>query len=79
MTVHLPGTSVAPLGRSTSLPAACGHRGGPATAERPPGTRANLALRRHEEEHGHFSAEELAEARAKIFGSVDSSKGADVA
>ncbi|MFB8140745.1 nucleotidyl transferase AbiEii/AbiGii toxin family protein [Streptomyces parvus] len=35
-------------------------------------------LRRHEEEHGPFSDEELAEARAKMFGSADSPKGADV-
>lgn len=32
-------------------------------------------LRRHEEEHGHFSDEELAEARAKIFGGDGSAKG----
>ncbi|GAA3015753.1 type II toxin-antitoxin system CcdA family antitoxin [Streptomyces parvus] len=36
-------------------------------------------LRRHEEEHGAFSDEELAEARAKIFGSAGSSTGADAA
>lgn len=36
-------------------------------------------LRRHEEEHGPFSDEELAEARAKIFGSAGTSKGADAA
>ncbi|MYS34118.1 hypothetical protein K388_03460 [Streptomyces sp. KhCrAH-43] len=36
-------------------------------------------LRRHEEEHGSFSDEELAEARAKISGSADASKGADTA
>ncbi|MFJ7238708.1 hypothetical protein ACIQWB_16440 [Streptomyces olivaceus] len=36
-------------------------------------------LRRHEEERGHFSDEELAEARAKVFGSVDSSKDSDAA
>ncbi|MGI5356442.1 hypothetical protein ACQI4E_14195 [Streptomyces sp. CA-252508] len=36
-------------------------------------------LRRHEEEHGSFSDEELAEARAKIFGTTGSSKGADAA
>ncbi|WP_069171765.1 type II toxin-antitoxin system CcdA family antitoxin [Streptomyces griseus] len=36
-------------------------------------------LRRHEEEHGHFSDEELAEARSKIFGAVDSSTDADAA
>ncbi|KUL55010.1 MULTISPECIES: type II toxin-antitoxin system CcdA family antitoxin [unclassified Streptomyces] len=34
-------------------------------------------LRRHQEEHGPFSDEELAKARAKIFGSADSSEGAD--
>ncbi|WP_327268881.1 type II toxin-antitoxin system CcdA family antitoxin [Streptomyces sp. NBC_01218] len=31
-------------------------------------------LRRHEEEHGHFRDEELAEARAKILDAVGSSK-----
>lgn len=36
-------------------------------------------LRRHEEEHGPFSDEELAEARAKIFGSAGTSTGADAA
>ncbi len=36
-------------------------------------------LRRHEEEHGPFSDEELAEARAKIFGSDGTSTGADAA
>ncbi|MET9768251.1 type II toxin-antitoxin system CcdA family antitoxin [Streptomyces sp. NPDC006415] len=38
-------------------------------------------LRRHEEEHGSLSDEEIAEARAKIFGSTDSagSTGADAA
>ncbi|WP_406399598.1 hypothetical protein [Streptomyces uncialis] len=36
-------------------------------------------LRRHEEEHGHFSAEELAEARAKILGASDSTESADAA
>ncbi|WP_256103603.1 type II toxin-antitoxin system CcdA family antitoxin [Streptomyces sp. ODS05-4] len=36
-------------------------------------------LRRHEEEHGPLSDEELAEARGKIFGSVGASKGADAA
>ncbi|MET9493493.1 type II toxin-antitoxin system CcdA family antitoxin [Streptomyces sp. NPDC006552] len=36
-------------------------------------------LRRHEEEHGSFSGEELAQAHAKIFGSVDFSKGAGAA
>lgn len=35
-------------------------------------------LRRHEEEHGSLSDEEIAEARAKIFGSVGST-GADAA
>lgn len=37
------------------------------------------ALRRHEEEHGGFSDEELAEARTKILGTASSSKGADAA
>ncbi|MFF6907263.1 hypothetical protein ACFY9Q_15105 [Streptomyces sp. NPDC012389] len=37
------------------------------------------ALRRHEEEHGQFSDEELAEARAKIFGSAGPSQAADAA
>lgn len=36
-------------------------------------------LRRHEEEHGPFSNEELAEARGKIFGPASTSKGADAA
>ncbi|MEW2066791.1 type II toxin-antitoxin system CcdA family antitoxin [Streptomyces sp. NPDC007346] len=36
-------------------------------------------LRRHEEEHGSFSDEELAAAHAKIFGSAGSSQGADAA
>ncbi|MFI1186497.1 hypothetical protein [Streptomyces californicus] len=36
-------------------------------------------LRRHEEEHGGFSDEELAEAHSKIFGAADSPKGADTA
>lgn len=36
-------------------------------------------LRRHEEEHGPFSDEELAEARAKIFGSAGTSTGVDAA
>lgn len=36
-------------------------------------------LRRHEEQHGPFSDEELAKARAKIFGDADSSKDADAA
>ncbi|MFJ4966845.1 hypothetical protein ACIP6P_31080 [Streptomyces sp. NPDC088729] len=36
-------------------------------------------LRRHEEEHGPFRDEELAEARAKIFGDASSAKGADAA
>ncbi|MFJ6464745.1 hypothetical protein ACIQM0_27585 [Streptomyces sp. NPDC091387] len=36
-------------------------------------------LRRHEEEHGHFSDEELAEAHAKIFGSAGPAKGAEAA
>ncbi|MGV2918987.1 hypothetical protein RMO59_23830 [Streptomyces alfalfae] len=34
-------------------------------------------LRCHQEEHGPFSDEELAKARAKIFGSAETSKGAD--
>lgn len=34
-------------------------------------------LRRHEKEHGSFRDEELAETRAKIFGSADASTGAD--
>ncbi|MGV9554800.1 hypothetical protein [Streptomyces sp. NPDC003401] len=36
-------------------------------------------LRRHEEEHGGFSDEELAEAHSKIFGATGSSEGADAA
>ncbi|MEU6937837.1 hypothetical protein AMK14_08485 [Streptomyces sp. TSRI0445] len=36
-------------------------------------------LRRHEEEHGGFSDEELAEARAKIFGAAGSSEDVDAA
>ncbi|MET7678175.1 type II toxin-antitoxin system CcdA family antitoxin [Streptomyces seoulensis] len=36
-------------------------------------------LRRHEEEHGPFSDDELAEAHAKIFGHGGSAKGADAA
>ncbi|MEU6441476.1 hypothetical protein [Streptomyces sp. NPDC047046] len=36
-------------------------------------------LRRHEEEHGPFSDKELAEARAKIFGSASTSTDADAA
>ncbi|MEU9533296.1 hypothetical protein AB0D00_13370 [Streptomyces sp. NPDC048213] len=36
-------------------------------------------LRRHEEEHGPFSEEELAEARGKIFGPAGTSEGADAA
>ncbi|MGW8555152.1 hypothetical protein [Streptomyces tubercidicus] len=36
-------------------------------------------LRRHEEEHGPFSDEELAEAHAKIFGGNGAAKGADAA
>ncbi|MFB4423413.1 hypothetical protein C5F59_020295 [Streptomyces sp. QL37] len=34
-------------------------------------------LRRHEEERGHFSDGELAEARAKIFGADGPAKDAD--
>lgn len=36
-------------------------------------------LRRHEEEHGGFSDEELAEAHSKIFGATGSPKSADAA
>ncbi|MFD3794196.1 type II toxin-antitoxin system CcdA family antitoxin [Streptomyces californicus] len=36
-------------------------------------------LRRHEEEHGSFSDEGLAEARGKIFGSAGTSTGTDAA
>ncbi|WP_432004660.1 type II toxin-antitoxin system CcdA family antitoxin [Streptomyces parvus] len=36
-------------------------------------------LRRHQEERGAFSDEELAEARTKIFGATGSSEGADAA
>ncbi|MGI5394176.1 hypothetical protein [Streptomyces sp. CA-251251] len=36
-------------------------------------------LRRHEEEHGHFSEAELAEARSKIFGATGTSTDADAA
>ena len=36
-------------------------------------------LRLHEDKHGKFSDEELAEARSKIFGAVDPSKDADAA
>ncbi|MEV0281220.1 type II toxin-antitoxin system CcdA family antitoxin [Streptomyces sp. NPDC050610] len=36
-------------------------------------------LRRHEEEHGRFSDQELAEARAKIFGTAGSAKDVDTA
>lgn len=36
-------------------------------------------LRRHVEEQGHFSDEETAEARAKIFGTAGSAKDADAA
>ncbi|MFF4092459.1 hypothetical protein ACFYYY_01100 [Streptomyces sp. NPDC001834] len=36
-------------------------------------------LRRHEEQHGPFSDEELAEARSKIFGADGSAKGVDAA
>lgn len=36
-------------------------------------------LRRHEEEHGSFTEEELAEAHSKIFGSAGTSKNADAA
>ncbi|MFD8955728.1 hypothetical protein ACFXKH_38200 [Streptomyces caelestis] len=37
------------------------------------------SLRRHEEEHGRFSDEELADARSKILGAAGSSNGADAA
>lgn len=36
-------------------------------------------LRRHQEEHGSFNDDELAEAHAKIFGGADSAKDADAA
>lgn len=36
-------------------------------------------LSRHEEEHGGFNDEELADARSKIFGATGSSKDADAA
>ncbi|MFC9858132.1 MULTISPECIES: type II toxin-antitoxin system CcdA family antitoxin [unclassified Streptomyces] len=36
-------------------------------------------LHRHEEDHGPFTDEELAEARSKIFGAVASPKDADAA
>ncbi|MFG2557596.1 hypothetical protein [Streptomyces sp. NPDC048496] len=36
-------------------------------------------LRHHEEEHGSFSDEELAEARSKIFSAAGTSKDADAA
>ncbi|MET8324808.1 type II toxin-antitoxin system CcdA family antitoxin [Streptomyces sp. NPDC005181] len=36
-------------------------------------------LRRHEEEHGSFGNEELAEARSKIFDAAGTSKDADAA
>ncbi|MEU9927618.1 MULTISPECIES: type II toxin-antitoxin system CcdA family antitoxin [Streptomyces] len=36
-------------------------------------------LRRHEEEHGSFTEEELAEAHSKISGAVGTSKNADAA
>ncbi|MFE3825889.1 hypothetical protein [Streptomyces sp. NPDC059092] len=36
-------------------------------------------LRRHEEEHGRFSTEELAEAHAKIFGTAGSTKSVGAA
>ncbi|MEU3227435.1 type II toxin-antitoxin system CcdA family antitoxin [Streptomyces sp. NPDC006976] len=36
-------------------------------------------LRRHEEEHGSFSDEELTEARTRIFGTTDPSKSANAA
>ncbi|MFE9924485.1 hypothetical protein ACFYQA_23750 [Streptomyces sp. NPDC005774] len=36
-------------------------------------------LRRHEEEHGKFSDEELTQARSKIFGALAPSKNADAA
>ncbi|MFI1246947.1 hypothetical protein ACH4TY_09575 [Streptomyces anulatus] len=36
-------------------------------------------LRHHEEEHGRFSDEELADARSKIFGAAGPLKDADAA
>ncbi|MEV0495277.1 type II toxin-antitoxin system CcdA family antitoxin [Streptomyces atratus] len=36
-------------------------------------------LRHHEDEHGKFSDEELAEARSKIFGAHATSENADAA
>jgi post-segregation antitoxin (ccd killing protein) len=36
-------------------------------------------LRRHEDEHGAFSEEELADARARVFGANDSAGGASAA
>ncbi|MEV7234256.1 type II toxin-antitoxin system CcdA family antitoxin [Streptomyces sp. NPDC051020] len=36
-------------------------------------------LRRHEEEHGGFTEEELAEARAKIFGTAGTTQRTDAA
>ncbi|MEV7967196.1 hypothetical protein AB0O34_14605 [Sphaerisporangium sp. NPDC088356] len=36
-------------------------------------------LRRHQEEHGAFTEEELSEARARIFGAVRSTGQTDVA
>ncbi|WP_406100456.1 hypothetical protein [Streptomyces sp. NBC_01013] len=50
-----------------------------AATRSPPSQLLGDDLRRHEEEHGDFSDEELAEARARIFGSAGSSKDADAA
>jgi post-segregation antitoxin (ccd killing protein) len=36
-------------------------------------------LRGHEEEHGAFSEEELADARTRIFGAMDAAGGASAA
>jgi post-segregation antitoxin (ccd killing protein) len=36
-------------------------------------------LRRHQEENGAFTDEELAQARARIFGAADPAKRSDVA
>ncbi|SFL64498.1 type II toxin-antitoxin system CcdA family antitoxin [Streptomyces pini] len=36
-------------------------------------------LRRHQEEHGEFTDEELAEARSRIFGTADAGGSADTA
>ncbi len=36
-------------------------------------------LRNHKDEHGAFSTEELAEARARVFGTTDTAGGASAA